>query len=254
MVVPKSNGDIRICIDCGVTINQYLETFHYPLPNIEEIFASLSNCNYFCVLDLTGAYQQLKVSERSKGLLTINTHKGLFQFNRLPFGVSAAPSIFQKVIDQILLNLPSVFGYLDDILIGGTSVIECQENLYSVLSRLHDHNVKLNIQKCKFLQSSVEYLGHILSSNKVEPNPKKIRAILAAPNPQNILQLQSYLGLINYYRRFIPQLSSHLHELYRLLNKDVTYVWSDKCQASFDKTKQLVTSHNVLVLYDTKKP
>lgn len=105
VVVPKPNGEIRMCVDCGVTINPFLKTVHYPMPNIEEIFASPANCNVFCCLDLSGAYQQLKVSEASKKLLTINTHKGLFQFNRLPFGIASAPSIFQKVMDQILLSV-----------------------------------------------------------------------------------------------------------------------------------------------------
>ena len=199
VVVPKVDGKIRLCIDCGVTINQFLKTVHYPLPNIEEIFASLANCNFFCVLDLSGAYQQLKVSEISQSYLTINTHKGLFQYTRLPFGVSAAPSIFQSVMDQILIDISNVFCYLDDILVGGSTIEECKANLYLVMSRLNHHKVKINLEKCKFLQQSVEYLGHILSSNKVQPNPNKIKAILEAPHPTNIQKLQSYLKLINYY-------------------------------------------------------
>lgn len=254
VVVPKPDGSIRLCVDCGVTINQFLKTIHYPMPNIEEIFASLSNCSVFSVLDLTGAYQQLKVSECSKPLLTINTHKGLYQFNRLPFGVSSAPSIFQKVMDQILIHITNVCCYLDDIIVGGKDEADCKKTLCVVFQRLSDHNVKINLKKCKFLQKTVEYLGHVLSCNKVEPNPKKIRAIVDAPSPSNVQQLQSYLGLLNYYRRFIPNLSTQLHVLHNLLNKDVPFDWSNECQAVFLKTKTLVVSHNVLVLFDPDKP
>lgn len=114
VVVPKANGDLRLCMDCKVTINKCIEMEHYPLPRIEGIFASLSDCKIFCGLDLTGAYQQLAVSPECQELLTVNTHHGLFTFTRLNFGISSAPAIF-----QILHSIPNVHCYLDDILIGG---------------------------------------------------------------------------------------------------------------------------------------
>ena len=115
VVVPKPNGEIRLCIISKVTINKCIQTEHYPLPRVDDIFASLAGCKYFCVVDLRGAYQQLSVSDSLRELLTINTLKGLFAYTRVPFGVSSAPSIFQSVMDRILLNLDHVFAYLDDI-------------------------------------------------------------------------------------------------------------------------------------------
>lgn len=254
VVIPKSNGDIRLCVDCKVTINKFIQMSHYPLPKIEDIFASLAGCKVFCVLDLTGAYQQLAVSQSSQELLTVNTMKGLFAYTRLAFGVASAPSLFQSVMDQILLGLKQVFCYLDDILIGGASLEECRNNLFEVLGRLQRHNVRINLSKCKFLTNTVSYLGHVITPEGIRPNKEKIKSIVEAPPPRDLLQLQSYLGLLNYYGRFIPNLSHELSAMYKLLRKGEMFVWSGSCQAAFDKSKELILSNNLLEVYDPKKP
>jgi len=150
VIIPKKNDSIRICIDCKVTINKFIQTHHYPLPNIEDLFASMSGCAMYCVLDLSGAYQQLELSTNSREYLTINTLKGLFRFTRLTFGVASAPAIFQSTIDQILLGSKNVFCYLDDILIGEETVEKCKQNLELVLDKLNKFNVSINLDKCKF--------------------------------------------------------------------------------------------------------
>lgn len=254
VAVPKSNGDIRICVDAKVTINKYVKTEHYPLPRIDDIFASLAKCNYFCIIDLVAAYQQLMLSENSKEFLTINTHRGLFRYNRLAFGVSSAPSIFQQCMDSILVNMNKVACYLDDIIVGGISVEECKENLFLVLKRLNDHNVQINLEKSKMLETCVKYLGHTLKSNTISPNPDKIKALVDAPAPKDVPQLQSYLGLLNYYGKFIPNLSGELADLYSLLRKDVTFEWNEKQRLCFENSKLLIQKHNVLELYDPSKP
>lgn len=248
----KANNTLRFCIDGKVTINKYLETEHYPLPRMDDIFASLSNCNIFCVVDLTGAFKQLSVSEKSQEFLTINTHQGLYACSRLIDGVASAPAIFQSVMDQILLGIEGVKCFIDDIIIGGKDVNECKDRLFVVLERLNAHNVKINLEKCIFLESEVKYLGHILSNNKICPNRDKLRAILDAA-PTNLPQLQSYLGLLNYYGRFIPNLSSEIHEMYELLQNDREFVWSDNCNRCFEKSKLLITNNQILELYDPKK-
>ena len=255
VVVPKPNGDIRLCLDCSKTINKSVVTDHYPLPKKEDIFASLSGfSNCFCVIDLKGAYQQLSVSEMSKQFLTMNTLKGLFQYTKLPFGVTSAPSIFQSVMDQILLGIKGVFCYLDDILIGGTSPENCKSQLFVVLKRLNEHNVQINLDKCKFLESSVDYLGHTFSSKGISPNKLKVKAIVEAPVPENISQLQSYLGLIIYYGHFIPNLSMEIKALYNLLKKEVSFKWSSECQQAFEKSKKLMIQNTLLEYFDPEKP
>lgn len=170
VIVPKKNSkDIRLCVDFKKTLNKAIDGEHCVLPLPNDIFASLSGSKYFTVLDLKGAYQQLQISDSSKELFTINTHIGLFRFNRLTYGVSSAPGIFQCIMDAILSGLPKVKCYLDDILIHGTTIEECNQNLQNVLNRLKKFNVKINEKKCKFFEDSVEFLGHKIDASGTHP-------------------------------------------------------------------------------------
>lgn len=253
VIVHKPDKNIRLCIDCKVTINPYLRTETYPLPRIDDVFASLGNCKYFCALDLTGAYNQLVVSEKTQKYLTINTFRGLYRYTTLCFGVASAPSIFQSVMDRILQGISNVFCYLDDILIGGDSLESCKNNLELVLQRLHDYNVKINLNKCKFFQTTLDFLGHTITEFGIKPSKEKVKAITDAPSPKTLQQLQSYLGLLNYYSRFIPNLSSEIHELYKLLRKTTKFEWTDACQQAFEKSKSLLEQHSLLEIYDPTK-
>lgn len=138
-------------MDCKVTVNRMLQTAHYPLPKIDDIFASLAQARVFCVLDLKGAYQQILGAKKSQELLTINTIFGLFRYIRLPFGLSSAPAIFQQQMDTILKGIENVHCYLDDIIIGGRDKKHCEEILFKVLTRLNEYRVRVNIVKCNFL-------------------------------------------------------------------------------------------------------
>lgn len=254
VIVDKPDGSIRLCVDCKVTINKFLKADHYPLPRIDDILANLRNAKYFCVLDLREAYSQMEVSENSQEFLTINTHIGLFRYRRLIFGVSCAPSIFQSMMDQIIQGLKRVMCFIDDLLIGGETLEECKENLMKVIERFNEYNVKIKLEKCKFFQKSVIYLGHEISGEGVRPNKEKVKAIIGAPCPQNLTQLKSYLGLINYYGRFIPNLSHELIALYKLTKKNTKFIWSDECQRAFQRSKDLLLSNDLLVHYDPAKP
>lgn len=249
----KSNGELRFCIDGKVTINKYLETDHYPLPRIDDIFSSMSNCEVYCVIDLKGAFKQLELTVDSQTYVVINTHKGLYLCTRMFDGLKVAPAAFQSVMDQILVALEKVRCFIDDIIIGGKTIDECKSRLFEVLERLNKHNVRINIDKCKFFETKVQYLGHVLENNKISPNPDKVKAIVEAPSPTNVEQLQAYLGLLNYYVRFIPNLSAEIHLLYKLLGKDKGFEWTAECQSSFEKSKVLLTSNQVLEIYDPDK-
>lgn len=251
VVVKKQDKSIRICIDCKRTINPFIENAnYYPLPNIDMIFASLNKARVFCVLDLSNAYLQVELTKESQQYLTINTIMGLLRYKKLPFGVAAAPSIFQSIIDRIIEGLELVKAYLDDIIIGGKDEEECYEKLILVLDRLNKYNVKVNLKKCKFIQKKVEYLGHVLGEGKVTPNPKKTEAIVRAPVPKDVKELRSYMGMINHFRKFIPDLSSKLLPLYQLLKEDQRFVWSDECERVFQESKRYITSESCLKLYN----
>lgn len=254
VVVPKKNGDLRLCLNCKVAINKSIESQVYPLPRMDDLFTKIANCKVFCILDLSGAYLQLAVKESSQQLLTVNTQKGLFKFTRLPFGVSVAPAEFQKVMDEILKAVDKVGCYLDDVLVGGQDLEECENNLIKVLEKLENHNIRINFGKCRWFQKEVQYLGHVISGAGIKPNQEKIRAILEAPSPKNVTQLKSFFGLLNFYNRFVPNLASELRILYNLLKKNNKFQWNVQEEKAFEKAKMLISNKNILEHYDPKKP
>ncbi|XP_037501017.1 uncharacterized protein K02A2.6-like [Rhipicephalus sanguineus] len=184
-VVPvvKTDGSIRLCGDFRLTVNVATVTEQYPLPRVDDIFARLNGGEVFSTLDLTQAYNQLPLDNEAKKLTVINTHKGLFCFNRLPFGISSAPAIFQRHMDSLFKDLPGVQAYLDDIIVAekrnDTSLLK------QVLQRLRDYGLRLNIKKCKFRQEEVTFLGHRVDANGLKPKDDNIEAVLQAPVPKS---------------------------------------------------------------------
>ncbi len=248
-IVPvlKQNGSVRICGDFKVTINQVTEIESYPLPRVEELFAAMSGGKQFTKLDLSQAYLQIELEEESKQFVTINTHQGLFQFNRLPFGVSSAPAIFQRGMENLLRGCKNVAIYIDDILITGPTQEEHLKTLEKVLSILDEANVRLNYDKCQFLRSQVEYLGYVIDEHGLHPTEKKIQAIKEAPTPTNITELRAFLGIINYYGKFLPNLSSQLVPLHELLQKNTTWKWNKAQESAFQSAKNALQADSLLV-------
>ena len=248
--VVKTDGSIRICGDYKVTVNQAAKIDSYPLPRIDDLLASLSRGKSFTKLDLAHAYQQIPLDEESKQYVVINTHKGLYWYNQLPFGVSSAPSIFQRTMEGILQGLQNVCVYIDDILVTGETEQEHLQTLDEVLTRLSKAGLKLKQTKCAFTQPSVEYLGHHISADGLRPTQEKVRAIAEAPAPRNVSQLRSFLGLVNYYGKFLPNLSSTLAPLHRLLQKKSTWTWGSEQKKAFQEAKKQLTSPCLLVHFD----
>ena len=227
-----------------------LQVDQHPIPKPEDIFASMAGGKLYTTLDLSQAYQQLMLDEESKELVTISTHLGLFCYNRLPFGVASAPAIFQLTMDQLQNGLPGVQSYLDNIIITGINHREHLTHLDWVLERLRDKGLHLKKSKCHCMQSSMEYLGHVLNANGVHTTPSKQRAIAEARAPSNVTELCSFLGLVNYYSRFLPNVSTVLHPLNRLLRKGVGWL----CQEAFQAIKEMLSSDLVLAQYDPTLP
>ena len=202
-IVPvlKRDGSVRICGDYKVTVNQAAKPDSYPLPKIDDMFTAFTGGKVFTKLDLAHAYQQIPQDDASKKLVTINTQKGLFEYTRLPFGVtvSAAPAIFQRTMEGILRGIPQVCVYLDDILVTGRTEEEHLQRLDMVLQRLEKAGMQLKRNKCAFMLKSVEYLGHNISAEGLRPTQEKVRAITDAPPPENLSQLRAFLALVNYY-------------------------------------------------------
>ena len=255
-IVPiiKSDFKIRICGDYSTTINSASKLDRYPLPKIEDLYATLANGQAFSKLDLSHAYQQIVLDKSSKPCTTINTHQGLFVYNRLPFGVSSSPGIFQRIMDGLLSNLPGVAVYLDDILITGKTQQEHLNNLSGVLQKLSDAGLRLKKEKCSFLASSVVYLGHKITSEGLYPVADKVEAIRQSPEPTDVHTLKSFLGMVNHYHRFLCNLSTVLSPLYQLLKKNVVWRWGPNQRAAFQKAKDMLLSSKVLVHFDSNLP
>ncbi|XP_054708231.1 uncharacterized protein K02A2.6-like [Uloborus diversus] len=254
VVVPKKNGTVRLCGDYKVSVNKMLDANQYPLPTQQDLFATLRGGKFFTKLDLTHAYQQIELDDASQELLTLNTHLGLVRPTRLQYGITSASAMFQSIIEQILQGFPSVICFQDDILISSTTKVEHFRLLEQVLQQFLKYNVHLNGDKCVFMQTKVEFLGHIIDEFGIHPTEEKVSAIKNIKTPQNVTELKSFLGLLNYYAKFIKNSSTLLSPLYELLNKDVPWIWSKQCQETFLKCKSLLTSKTVLAHYDERLP
>ena len=254
-IVPivKSDGSIRISGDYKTTINTALRSDTYPIPRIEELFAKLVKGQQFTKLDLSHAYQQLVLDPDSREYVTINTHSGLFHYNRMPFGISTAPSVFQRAMESLLADIPGVAVYLDDLLITGASVSEHLANLDRVLRTLNDAGLRLKREKCVFLADEVQYLGHTITAKGLSPTADKVKAITDAPPPSNIKELRAFLGMLNYYGKFLPHLPTTLEPLHRLLRKNAKWKWERVHADAFTRAKELLKSASVLTHFDPNK-
>ena len=181
--------------------------------------------------------------------VVVNTHRGLFRYTRLPFGVSSAPGIFQCVIESLLQGIKGVVIYLDDILITGATEGNLRM-LDEVLSRLNKAGLRVKRSKCEFMRESVTYLGHRIDADGLHPLPDRVRAIKEAPKPTSVTTLKAYLGMLTCYSKFLPKLSTILYPLYRLLRKGVPWRWGTKQAKAFKASKKLRTSDKCLTHFD----
>ena len=224
-IVPvlKRNGDVRICGDFKCTINKVLEPEQYPLPKIDEIFASFAGGQKFSKIDLTQAYLSYPIADEHKKYVTISTPFGLYQYNRLLYGIGDAPAKWQKVMDQVLEGIPMTRCILDDIITSGENDEDHLQNLRTIFERLATYGLKANNAKCEFFKSSIKFCGHVISDKGLQQDESKVKAIVEAPAPQNVSELLSWLGMVTYYHKFLPNIAAKLQPLYDLTKDDVKW-------------------------------
>lgn len=251
-VVPviKPDGSIRLCGDYKVTVNKYLEVDKYPIPRVGDLMSIFQGSTKFCSLDLCQAYQQLPLDEESQKLTTISTHKGLYMFKRLPYGLASAPGILQREMDKMLSGIPGVGCFFDDIVVAGKDEKEVGERLYCVLKKLSDAGLTVKKEKCKFFSDKITFLGYEVDKNGLHIPNERIEAITNVQVPNNIQEVKAFLGLVNYYGKFVKGMSTIAGPLYELLRKNAKFCWGDKQKESFNKIKLTIVSNNVLVHYN----
>ena len=254
-IVPviKSDGSIRLCGDYKSTVNPYLDTTVYPLPSIEDCLSEMVNGELFTKLDIRQAYNNLCLNEEYQKLVTVNTHKGLFVPTRLPYGISSAGAIFQRKTDQVLKGIPGVTSRVDDICITAPSDEFHMERVAEVVKRLEASNFRCRLDKCYFMVPSVTYLGPEISKSGIKPIKSKVETILKARYPNNRAELVSFLGGVQYYSRYIPNLSSIVEPLNRLRSSSVKWTFGKAERIAFDKLQKELASERILSIYDPKK-
>ncbi|GBP15249.1 Uncharacterized protein K02A2.6 [Eumeta japonica] len=230
--VLKSDGTVRVCGDYSVTLNKVLHIDRYPLPRIEELFARLHEGKEFSKLDLSMAYMQLELTEDSQPLTCINTHRGLSNL-RLVLGYRRRLRYFKNNGTNSGRHRRNMY-ILDDILISGPNKDTHRKRLNEVLNRLQEAGLTLQKEKCVFFQKSIEYLGFVIDKDGLHTSPGKVKAIKEAEPPKNVSQLKSFLGLVNYYRSFVPRMSTILGPLHDLLKMGAKWMWSEAHQSAFE--------------------
>ncbi|XP_055590876.1 uncharacterized protein K02A2.6-like [Uranotaenia lowii] len=234
VVVRKASGAIRICGDYSTGLNNALEANHK--------------------LDLSDAFLQVEVDESPRELLTINTHRGLYRYNRLSPRVKAAPGAFQQLVDTMLADLRNTLGYLDDVLIGGADEEEHNRNLKAALQRFQEYGFTIKAEKCSFGSQQIKYLGHLIDKHGLRPDPAKIDVIRNLPPPTDVTGVRSFLGAINYYGRFVPAMRTLRYPLDELLKGNKQFNWSADCQKAFDQFKTILASDLLLTHYSPELP
>lgn len=256
LLVPKKDGTYRFCVDYR-KLNKVTKKDAYPLPYISNILDKLRNATYLSSLDIRSAYWQVPVSENSREFTAFTVPgRGLYQFKRMPFGLSNSPATFQRLLDRILgpeLE-PWVFVYLDDIIVVTTTFEKHCEILKEVLERLTVAGLTLSQEKCKFCLPELKYLGYVVDKNGLHVDAEKVNAILNIPTPKNVSEVRRVIGMASWYRRFLPEFSSTIAPMTALLKKKQKFVWSDQCEQAFKKIKNCLVSAPVLTCPDFNRP
>ena len=206
--VKKKDGSLRLCVDYR-RLNSVSQSDAYPMPRVDDLIDQLGGAYYITTMDLTRGYWQVLVSENAKQKTAFATPIGLYQFNRKPFGLKGSPATFQRLVDRVIRNLESVCGaYIDDLIIFSKSWEEHVSHIRAVLERMKGAGLAAKPEKCCFGTTSCTYLGHVVGSGVVRPEPSKVHAVLTFPIPATKINMRAFLGLTGYYRRFIPNFAS----------------------------------------------
>ena len=253
VLVRKKDGTLRFCVDYR-RLNAITYKDSYPLPLIDNCLNALAGSSWFSVLDLRAGYYNIPIAEEDRDKSAFVTRSGCYRFTVMPFGMTCAPGVFQRLMDFVLSGLSYItcLVYLDDVIIFGRTFEEQLVRLAEVFDRIKKANLKLKPSKCSLFQREVSFLGHVVSKSGISMQTEKIQAIRDWPNCRTLTELRAFMGTAGYYRRFVKDFSSIAAPLYELMKKGVRFVWTAGCQKAFDELKRILTSEPVLALPDDK--
>lgn len=253
VIVKKKDGSLRLCVDYRALNNITIKD-KFPLPNIDESLLKMSGTRYFTSMDLKSGYWQVAMDPESIPKTAFSTGLGHFEFTVVPFGLTNAPSVFQRLMNYLFLDQlnSEMLVYLDDLILLGKDIGHHDTIVRRALSKLRSANLKVKLEKCRMLQQEVEYLGHIVSRDGVKPQPDKVKAIKNSLPPSNARELKSFLGLASYYRKFIPKFGDISKPLHSVASKD-KFIWSDKQQSAWASLKNALSDSIILQYPDFQK-
>ena len=254
LFVQKKDGSLRMCIDYRA-LNNITSRNRYPLPNIADLLDRFSGATVFSSLDLASGYHQIRISEEDVPKTAFTTPFGHYEFRVLSFGLTNAPATFQAVMNRLFGHLHQFcVVYLDDILIFSKTPEEHEQHLSAVLQILEREGLYAKLKKCEFNKAELLYLGHIIGRDGIKVDPAKISCIKDWPRPSNVHELRSFLGLANYFRKFVMAFSVRAAALTKLTGKNSKFTWTEACEQSFEGLKQDLTTSPVLASPDLSKP
>ena len=248
VVVPKKSGSIRICVDLKPLNESVLREVH-PLPKVDDTLAQLAGAKVFSKLDANSGFWQIPLAKESRLLTTFITPYGRYCFNKLPFGISSAPELFQKRMNNILRGLEGVLCLMDDILIFAKDM-EHHKRVTSVLIRIKEAGVTLNMDKCEFAKSKITFLGHLIDENGIQADPAKTSSILQMEPPTNVPELRRFLGMVNQLGKFSRNLAELTQPLRELLSKKQAWLWGPNQEQAFSSIKNELSQPTTLTLYN----
>ena len=250
LLVKKKDGKQRFCVDFR-SINKITKRDRYQLPNIDDIIESCAGSKFFSQLDLASGYWGIPIAEKDRHKTAFSVPKGRFEFCRMPFGLVNAQATLQRKVDVVVKKLHAdghkgVEAYVDNILIHSVTEKGHMKLLRVVLQEMREWNFSLRADKCEIMHREIDFLGYHLSENSLQPSRDSVDKLLSIPRPSSKKMVQSFLGLANFNRRFVPQFATVTKPLTRLLSKEVRFKWDSEEDQAFNKVKQMLAEYPCL--------
>ena len=253
VVVPKADGDIRLCIDMR-RANEAIIRGRYPIPTVDEVLQDMNGSKMFSKLDLKWGYHQLELTAESRDITTFATHSGLYRYKRLLFGVTSASEQYQHEISNVLAGIEGAENISDDIVVHGPDQATHDKRLHEVFKRLRDCGLTINSEKCQYNMDRIIFMGILLSEKGIGPTEGRVKAVLEARQPRNLAELRSFLGLVTYSSGFIPQFATISEPLRRLTRKNTPYEFGKEQVESFEKLKNCLAEATTLAFFKKGAP